>query len=85
MKIAVSSPNSKMHLRKVNLRIDYLDDAIKFLDLLSEWKNLESVDIRYSNISLKYITMSPEELIREAINKFKRKYGIINRLWLYHK
>ena len=85
MKIAVSSPNSKIYLRKVNLRIDYLDDAIKLLDLLSEWRNLESVDLRYRNISLIYMTMSPEEWIRDAINKFIRKVGIINRLWLYHK
>ena len=85
MREIVSSKNSKAYLREISLKINYLDDAIKFLHLLSKCHNLELIELKYRTVSLFDMTTTEEEAIRDAKSKFYRKAGFLHNIKIYHK
>ena len=83
IKELISSPLSKVHLRRVYLKIKSLDDAVDILDLLSECQHIEVVQIKYVKGSNSKMS-DTKEIIKETKNMFIRKVGIINRLAIIH-
>ena len=81
----ISSPNTQVKLRKVELRTHNLDESIKLLNLLSDCKNLESVELNYRNKIVPDIFHTPVEIIRKAINEFYNKIGIGWKVKIYNK
>ena len=75
MKEAISTANSKIYLKYVYLNLRNLDNAIEILDLLSDCKFIEDVNLVFRNLSWKEIAKGTEIPIKEAIDKFLKKLG----------
>ena len=85
IKKVISSTSSKYYLKSVELHVCSFDDAAEILDLLSDWINLDSVELRYKLFSNFIITKNNlineiREAIRELKNKFYKNAGIICKL-----
>ena len=81
----ISTQNFKDNLKNVNLMINDLDDALKFLNVLAKCKCLESVELRYRNSCIFDIIDDPEDAIKIAEKKFYDKVGKIKKFRIYHK
>ena len=78
IKEIIKASKFKVSLRKINLRIAGIDDTLKILCLLSEWKNLESVDLRYKIVDWFDYIDNPIDFIKSAEAEFHEKVG---RAW----
>ena len=78
IKEIITASKFKVSLRKINLRIASIDDTLKILCLLSEWKNLESVDLRYKIVDWFDYIDNPIDFIKSAEAEFYEKVG---RAW----
>ena len=65
----ISSPNSKIYLRKVDLELNTFDEVVEILDLISECSNIESITLEYRDVYRLDMGES-EETIREVKNKY---------------
>ena len=81
----ISSPNIQINLRKVDLTTNNLNESLRLLNLLSEWKNLESIELKYRGKLVYDIWENEIGTIRKAINEFYKKAGVISKVKIYHK
>ena len=81
----ISTQSFKDNLKNVHFMINDLDDTLKFLNIMAECKNLESVELRYRNSCLFDIIDDPEDAIKFAEKKFYDKVGKIKKFRIYHK
>ena len=78
IKEIITASKFKVSLRKINLRIAGIDDTLIILSLLSKWKNLESVDLKYKIVDWFDYIDNPIDLIKSAEEEFHEKVG---RAW----
>ena len=83
IKELISSPLSKVNLRRVFLKIESFDDAVDILDLLSDCQNIEAIQIKFVKDSDSEM-YDIKDMIKLAKNMFIRKVGIISRLAIIH-
>ena len=69
IKEIISSPNSKIYLRKVYLELNTFDEVVEILNLISECSNIESITLEYRDVYRLDMGES-EETIREVKNKY---------------
>ena len=69
IKEIISSPNSKIYLRKVDLELNTFDEVVEILDLISECSNIESITLEYRDVYRLDMGES-EETIRDVKNKY---------------
>ena len=69
IKEIISSPNSKIYLRKVDLELNTFDEVVEILELISECSNIESITLEYRDVYRLDMGES-EETIREVKNKY---------------
>ena len=69
IKEIISSPNSKIYLRKVYLELNTFDEVVEILELISECSNIESITLEYRDVYRLDMGES-EETIREVKNKY---------------
>ena len=84
VKEMISFQNSKVYLRKVEFHLENLSDTIDILNLLSEWNDLESVELKYKNINFQKSTDLKKDLDK-AKDNFCLKAGIIENFRVYHR
>ena len=75
IKEAISSANSKIYLKRVEINLKNFDSVIEILDLLSDCKLIEYVNLEYWNVSWKEISKGKEILIKETTDSFFKKLG----------
>ena len=75
MKEAISTANSQIYLKSVDLNLKNIDNAIEILDLLSDCKFIEHVNLEFKYSTWKEIAKGTEIPIKKAIDKFLKKLG----------
>ena len=75
IKEALSTANSKIYLKHVDLNLKNFHNAIEILDLLSDCKLIEYVNLEYWNVSCKKLSKGKEILIKKATDSFFKKLG----------